>query len=664
MRIAASSTRLLPFGIAVLSLWIALGCSFASNAQERADVPLMHAMFQDHAVLQRDKPIRVWGHAKPAQQLRIALGGKTVRATADATGRWETQLPALKAGGPYTLTATADGITQTVSDVLVGDVWLCSGQSNMELQVWRSLDARAEIDGARADTIRLLTVPPAGSVLPLETFSTPTQWKKVSPDTLRDFSAACFYFARELQKTVDVPMGLVNSAWGGSRIEAWTSGQTLRARGGYRDELDVLEKYATDPLAATARWGELWGRWWLGRAGTKAGDEPWSSTYSPDEEWRNAPLGLGAWEHWGVRELADYNGMVWFRTQVRLTAQQAAQKAELLLGSVDEIDMAWVNGRGIGSTYAPGSGREYPLPDNLLRAGENVVVVNALDTYREGGMSGPLSAYALKLQDGTRVPLDGGWKYRMAPGPDSPPSAPWQTAAGLSTLYNGMIAPLGRYGFRGALWYQGESNTTQGLDYRVVLENFRSDWRARFGGDLPLLVVQLAGYGMPNTQPTESDWAALREAQRQASVADTNTGLAVAIDIGDRYDLHPPNKQELGRRLARAARHVVYREKLPASGPVPLSARHVDGAVVVGFGDVTEKLIAYGAAGPVGFELCGAEAGSCRYANAEIRGHDVFLRAPAAASATRVRYGWADSPVVTLFDGAGMPAGPFQIEIP
>lgn len=666
MKPVASSVQLLPRRVGGLLAAVAFGfAAWAAKAEEPANAPLFHAMFQDHAVLQRDKPIRVWGRAKPAQRVQVALAGKKAHANADGQGYWEVRLPALKAGGPYTLTATAGGTSQTVGDVLVGDVWLCSGQSNMELQVWRSLDARAEIEGAHGETIRLLTVPQTGSVVPLETFTAPTRWEKVTSDTLRDFSAACFYFARELQKTVDVPIGLINSAWGGSRIEAWTSSAGLRTSGEYNDDLDVLAKYATGPLEATGRWGELWGRWWLNRAGTRPGDEPWNPAYSASNEWRSAPRDLGAWERWGVPELADYNGMVWYRTKVRLTAEQAEQKAVLLLGSIDEIDMTWVNGRAVGSTYGPGSSREYPLPENLLHAGDNVVVVNALDTYRDGGMDGPASAYALQLQDGTRVPLDGGWKYRMAPGLDAPPSAPWQTAGGLSTLYNGMIAPIGRYGLRGVLWYQGESNITQAGSYHARLQDLRNDWRARFGADIPLLIVQLAGYGMPNTKPAESAWAELREAQRKAAAGDPHTGLVVTIDIGDRYDIHPPNKQELGRRLARVARHLAYGEKkLAPSGPVPLSARRAGDSIVVGFGEVSGPLVAYGAYAPIGFELCGVGPGSCRYADAEIRGHEVILRAPGAASATRVRYGWADNPVVTLFDGAGLPAGPFEIRIP
>jgi sialate O-acetylesterase len=227
-----------------------------------------------------------------------------------------------------------------------------------------------------------------------------------------------------------------------------------------------------------------------------------------------------------------------------------------------------------------------------------------------------------------------------------------------------MIAPIGRYGLRGVLWYQGESNITQAGSYYARLQGLRNDWRARFVADIPLLIVQLAGYGMPDTKPAESGWAELREAQRKAAAGDPHTGLAVTIDIGDRYDIHPPNKQELGRRLARVARHLVYGEKLPPSGPVPLAAKRDGDSVVVSFGDVSGPLVAYGSHTPIGFELCGAKPASCRYADAEIRGHDVVLRAPAARLATRVRYGWADSPVVTLFDGAGLPAGPFEIHIP
>jgi len=630
--------------------------------------PLLHPMFQDHAVVQRGQPVRVWGTAQPGETVKVELAGKRAKARAGDDGRWEAQLPALKAGGPFTLTASAGQQRQVVQDVLVGDVWLCSGQSNMELQVWRTLDARAEIAGADNDRIRLFTVPQVAEVVPAANFSQPVQWQPVDSDSVRDFSAACYYFARELQKTVDVPMGLVNAAWGGSRIQAWISGEALRKLGGYDAELDVLARYAQDPVAAVGDWGQLWQRWWSSAPGVAAGDQPWAEG-APMGTWRDAPAQLGAWERWGVPELAAFDGMVWYRTTVELTAAQAAQDAVLAMGPSDEIDMTWVNGRGVGSTYGAGGGREYRLPAGLLHAGTNTIVVNVLDTYRDGGLAGPASAHALHFADGSQAPLDGGWKYRVVP-PEAgtPPRAPWQSAAGLSTLYNGMIAPLGNFGLRGALWYQGESNTFEHDRYADLLRALRGDWRNRFGADLPMLLVQLPNYGKPATAPGESDWAAMREAQRQVAAEDPRTGMAVAIDLGERNDIHPSNKQELGRRLARAARHLAYGEKLAPAGPVPVSVSRNGDAVVVTFGDVTGALVAYGADGPIGFEVCGADAGSCRYAGAEIWNNRVTLRAPAAHAATRVRYCWADSPVCTLYDsngdGTGLPAGPFELPIP
>lgn len=653
-----------PGSIAPLLGAMLAAASFAAPAAEGRGAPLLHTMFQDHAVLQREQPIRLYGRAQAGEEVKLSFAGKRTRARADADGRWSATLPALKAGGPYTLTARAGGATQVVNDVLVGDVWLCSGQSNMELQVWRSLDARAEIAGASSDTIRLLTVPQDGAVTPQETFQRPVAWNTVNSDSIRDFSAACYYFARELQKTVDVPMGLVNAAWGGSRIQAWTSGPALRATKLYNDELDVLALYATDPVGAIGRWGDVWARWWKARPDFKAGDEPWSATYAPGKDWRTAPRDLGPWEKWGVPDLAQFDGMVWYRTTVKLTAQQAQQDAALALAPADEVDMTWVNGVAVGSTYGAGSGREYLLPRGLLKEGENVVVVNVLDTYRDGGLSGPASAHAFRFKDGSSVPLSNPWKYRAVPGSDWPPRAPWQTAAGLSTLYNGMIAPLGRYNLRGMLWYQGESNTFEAARYRDLLRTLRDDWRSRFGADAPWLIVQLPNYGQPRSKPAESDWAQLRAAQRTVAADDANSGLAVTIDIGDRYDIHPSNKQEVGRRLARVARHVVYGEKIAPSGPVPQAVRRAHDGIVVTFGDSTGDLVAVGADGPIGFELCGTATGSCRYADARVWGNTVTLRASNASDATRVRYCWADAPVCTLFDGAGLPAGPFEMSLP
>ncbi|HTJ20267.1 MAG TPA: sialate O-acetylesterase [Steroidobacteraceae bacterium] len=636
-----------------------------------ANAALLNPVFQDHAVLQRDKPINVWGDASPSETLSVSLGSQTASAQADERGRWHATLPATSAGGPYELVVrTQSGQDQTVSDVLVGDVWLCSGQSNMVLQVHRSLDSRSEIANSANDAIRMLTVPETSSPRPLDQFMQPVTWKVTSPATVPDFSAACFYFARELRKTVDVPMGLIVSAWGGSRIEPWMSEAALRAAGGNNDALDVLALYAQQPAAAHVRWGAMWEAWWLQRTQGRRESAPWA--IKPTGEWRVAPPGLGYWEQWGVPELASYDGMVWYRTTMSLSAQQAQQQAVLSLGRVDEMDQTWINGRPIGSAPAksqpdteaiilPGPARAYRLPRDTLKAGENVIVVNVLDTYSLGGLVGPVS---LQFADGSTVRLDNEWRYQIPPaGLEEPPRPPWDPTRGKTVLYNAMIAPLGDLSMRGVAWYQGESNTGTSASYEDLLARFMADWRGKFSAELPFLIVQLANYGQPPTAPVESGWAGVREAQRLAVANDAHAGLVIAIDIGERYDIHPPNKQEVGRRLARAARRVAYGEQIAPSGPVALSARKDGTSIVVTFGDVADRLITYSAREPIGFELCTRDANSCRYAKARIEGTRVVLDATALAVATRVRYCWADGPVCTLFDTARLPAGPFQIEV-
>ena len=648
----------------VLALAPGSALASASAAAPAGDAGITRALaldplFADHAVLQRDAPIDVRGGARPGARVRVTLAGREASAAADRDGRWRATLPALPAGGPHVLVARSDGAEARAADVLLGDVWLCSGQSNMELQVWRALDARAQIEGAGDERIRLFEVPKSGDPTPRGDFAGPAAWQPATPASVREFSAACWYFARELRKTVDVPMGLVSAAWGGSRIEAWTSGEALRRQGGHEAELRTLSLYADDPVAAAARWGDLWTAWYRdgGRTGT-----PWDGDAS-GEGWADAPVRLGAWERWGVPALADYDGMVWYRSQVVLDAAQADQSATLQLGPADEMDLTWVNGRAVGSTYGAGDARAYRLPHGLLHAGANTVVVNVLDTYREGGLAGPADAHALALADGSRIPLDAHWRWHAEQGAPTPPRAPWQTAAGLSTLHNGMIAPLRDLRLKGALWYQGESNTGEPDAYAAQLRALRDDWRRRFGDDLAFLVVQLANYGMPPIAPGESGWAGVREAQRAVARDDPRSALAVAIDIGERYDIHPANKQELGRRLARAARRAAYAEPIAPSGPAARAATRAGDTVAVAFDDVDGALSAAGGARVLAVELCGDAAGSCRYVDATADGTSLRIAVPPGTAPTRVRHAWADSPVVNLFDGAGLPAGPFELPI-
>ncbi|MFO7305528.1 MAG: sialate O-acetylesterase [Gammaproteobacteria bacterium] len=635
------------------------GLLSASAMASSSPATLFHELFQDHAVLQRDRPIPVWGRAAPGEQVRVSIDGTEVVTHADANGAWKVELPALPAGGPYTLTAsTASGTTQVVSDVLVGDVWLCSGQSNMEMPTRAALNFWAESARAANDSIRLLTVARDTSATPKSTFSTPVRWQPTTSEAFADFSATCFYFARELQQHVKVPMGLIHASWGGSRIEPWMSAEALRAAGGFDEMLEILALKDTRPAEAIRRWGAVWERWWKSRVPSS---QPW--TGEKQGSWRPAPRELGHWEQWGDPELAAFNGMVWLRAVVELSPAQARQGATLSLGKIDDVDMTWVNGRAVGSTAGPDTDRVYEIPKGVLKAGQNTIVVNALDLWGPGGPWGD-TPRALTLADGTSIPLDGKWEYQVVPpSVGEPPRAPWDVTAGLTMIANAMIAPLGSYRMRGVVWYQGESNTGEPERYETLLHDWMADWRARFGSDLSFLIVQLANFGQPPTAPTESGWAGVREAQRRAVARDGNAGLAVAIDLGDRWDIHPANKQQVGYRLARAARHVVYGEPITPSGPTPVRAVRSQDAIVVEFEHIDGKLVAYSSSHPIGFELCGAEPGSCEYALATIEGNSVRLVGSNVRNARRVRYCWADSPICTLYDNAPLPAGPFEVEI-
>lgn len=660
--------------------WTAAIAAMMSGKSWAASPALMHELFQDHAVLQRDKPIVVWGDALAGERVTIAFAGHEVAATADSEGHWTANLPAMSAGGPYVLEAhSASGARQTANDVLVGDVYLCSGQSNMGMQVRGASNSYSEIQNASNDSIRMLTVSQNISIRPLRNFLDPVSWKRTTPETVGQFSAVCYYFARELQKTINVPLGLIDSSWGGSKIEAWMSDAALRSVGGEEQKLDILKTFLSDPAKAGAQWGAVWESWWHGRPETRGITDPWS-TKAADASWRVVPAGMPAWEKWGVPELASYDGIVWYRTTIRLTAQQAKQRAQLSIGPVDEVDQTWFNGKPVGNTtgfkdataddvFAKnrsklGRSRVYYLDAGSLKSGDNVVVVSILDTWGFGGLYGPQEQRQLLLADGTTIPLNGEWRYQIAPsGLDTVPRAPWEAVAGLTTIRNAMIAPLRHYGLRGVAWYQGESNTEQPERYLPLAQAWMKDWREQFGADLPFLLVQLANFGDIPTKPLESGWAGVRESQRLATVKDAHAGLAITIDIGDPYDIHPANKQEVGRRLSRAARHVIYGEDIPASGPKPANARRQGSAVVVTFDDVTEALAAHSSNHPIGFELCTNDANSCRYATATIQQAQVKLESAEVTAPRRVRYCWADSPVCTLYDKSQLPAGPFQLAV-
>lgn len=612
---------------------------------------LLNGLFSDHAIVQRDRPLPVFGTAKPGETVTAAFAGQTLSAKAGPDGAWRVDFPATPAGGPYQITASSPSANASASDVLVGDVWLCSGQSNMEMQVGASGDAWNQINnGAPNDTIRMATIEKADGRAPAADYKKPPVWKLTNKDNVGAFSAACFYFARELQKTRKIPLGLVHASWGGSGIEAWMTPAALRKVGGYDEAIDVLNLSIKDPVAANRRWGEAIKGWWTARHPGGTTTAPWTGGGA----WTAAPEGLGVWERWGVPALADFNGVVWFKAQVELTAAQAKQAATLTLANIDEMDTTYVNGLGVGATSGSWIDRAYPLSGGTLKAGKNLIVVSAYDTYANGGMYGDNAKRALTLADGTRLPLTA-WTYQIEPknGP-AQPRAPWDTLAGVSTLYNGMLAPMGPYAYAGVAWYQGETNVGRDQTYAPLLNAFMAERRQGQAADIPFLVVQLANYGAFAEQPGTFATAALRDAQRRAVVADKHAGLAVTHDIGNPLDIHPGEKQEVGRRLALAARRV-YGEAV-TTGPEVVSAKRVGDTVVVTFAQVGGRLVARQSDRVIGFELCEA---TCRWADGKIDGNTVVL----SGAGTKVRFAWADSPVFNLFDASGLPAGPFEISV-
>ena len=643
-------------GLAGCMAVVALATASPGVAQRAEPRPLLlRGVFGDHAVFQRDRPIELWGEAHPGEQVTLTFAGATTRVRADRSGRWGARLPAQPAGGPYELVAAAGGARQALSDIMVGDVWLCSGQSNMELDVSRALNAPSELAGAADSELRLLTVGHDTGVAPVGEFATPVRWQAATPGSVADFSATCYFMARDLRRTRKVPIGLIDASWDGTSIDAWRSEAAVARDPGPNERLAILRAYRADPVEGNRRWGELWQQWWRSRNN----DQPWAEGAGGD--WRPVPR-LANWESWGDPALASFNGMLWYRTAVTLTPEQARRPASISVGWVDEVDQTWVNGVPVGNSYHPGSESIYVLPPGVLRPGTNSVVISVLDTYGAGGLVGPEQLRSIRFADGGAVPL-GGWSYRVAPPTvGTPPRAPWETNAGLSSIYNGMIAPLRTYGLRGVAWYQGESDASAAAGYAAKLASLMADWREQFKQpELPFLVVQLAGWGPSPTAPTESGFAQVREEQRRAVGADRNAALAVAIDLGDRSDIHPANKQDVGRRLARAARRIAYGEAVTPSGPEAASVRREAGRLVVEFRNVDGELVTYSGIRAIGFELCGAAAGSCRFVEGQAAGSRVVLED--SQPATRVRFCWGDSPVCNLYDRAGLPVGPFELAI-
>lgn len=623
-------------------------------ASSAAAAPTIDPQFGSHAVIQRGRAIMLSGTAAPNEALTVTFAGEVKRATADASGQWRAEFAPRSAGGPFAIHVAGGSGEASAEDIAIGDVWLCSGQSNMEYPLRRALNGDVEVQSAGDPLLRVMKVLQQLAGVPQLAFAKAPSWVPATPDSVKDFSAACYFLTRELRSSERVPIGAIDDTWGGTPIRAWMDEPAVRSSDG-ADVAATVDLYRSNPTAAVRQFGREWGTWWRKQTGDKAGQEPWNA--SDRLTWKPVPS-LTYWDSWGP-EWKAWIGAAWLRERVTLTRAEAPRAATLSLSAVDDIDQTFVNGVAVGGKNDPSNPRTYPIPKGVLKPGMNEIMVYARNAWGQGGLTGPADKFALLFADGHSKPLTAGWRYsRIADSVGQPTVAPWEGSSGVSTIYNAMVAPLSPLGVKGVAWYQGEADVGQsGYDRRVAA--WMANWRTQFRDQqLPFLIVGLAGWGKPVSHPTESGWAATINEQRLGVERDPHAALASAIDLGEPNDIHPANKQEVGRRLALAAHSLVYRDG-GALGPLPVKAVRQGNSVVVGF---TKPLQVLSGASANAFELCGPSVGSCRYAEARVTGNSVIISGDGQPAA-RVRYAWADYPIVNLYDQDMLPVPVFELPI-
>jgi sialate O-acetylesterase len=634
--------------------------------QADAEKPFLHPLFNDHVVLQRGVRFPVWGWTTPGSRVAVEMRGKTTTAVADAGGRWIARLGPFDAGGPFTLTVKGTQ-TVTLNDVLVGDVWLASGQSNMEMGITQVNDAREEVAHADYPRIRLFQVPKIAATSPRTTVN--ARWLVCNPTNIAaggwgGFSAVAYFFGRRLHEELNVPVGLIHTSWGGTAAEGWVSSETLSELKEFVPAVNNLEKTWADATRPPADYDKALDDWWSKNDPGSAAKPAWSEPSFDASGWKRMRLP----QFWEDAGLPAYDGVVWFRRTFELPSDWTGKDLLLSLGPVDDRDTTYVNGVRVGALSQWDAPRSYRVSAGLLKPGTNTIAVRVLDTGVGGGIYGKPEQLKIELADGGASPvsLAGEWSYRasvaLAELQTQPPQQGGNDFSVPVIRYNGMIAPLLPYAIKGAIWYQGETNVGRAAQYERIMATLIRDWRTRFqSGDFPFLVVQLANYLERRDAPVDSDWARLREAQLHVSRNVAHAGLAVTIDIGDAKDIHPKDKQDVGTRLALAALANVYGRKLEYSGPayrrmkvegerVRLSFDHAEGGLVARDG---ERLKGFAVAG---------EDGRFVWADAIIEGGEVVVSSPEVKKPTAVRYAWADNPAANLYNRAGLPASPFRTD--
>ncbi|HTH55011.1 MAG TPA: sialate O-acetylesterase [Cyclobacteriaceae bacterium] len=613
-------------------------------------------LISDGMVLQRDAKVKLWGWATPHEKIKLEFSGQQLKTEADALGHWVIVLPKQKFGGPFDMAFSASNEIK-LKNILFGDVWLCSGQSNMELTMDRLRDKYPDaIANAGNPEIRQFLVPDAYDFeKPNEDVSN-GEWLSVNQQTIAKFGAVGFFFAAELYAKYKVPIGLINAALGGSPADAWISEGAIKKFPEHYEELikfknkKLIEEIETADRKNSSEWFKFLNQ-------TDHGLKLWSTENFDDSDWP----ALNIPGYWADGPLGNKNGAVWFRKEINVPKSMTGIAAKLLLGRIVDSDSVFINNEFVGATsylYPP---RRYMLKSSILKEGRNVIAVRVINSSGKGGFV-PDKPYSLIVGTDS-IDLKGNWKYKLG--------AEMKPLAGSTTirwkpvgLYNAMIAPLTNYVIKGALWYQGESNTKNPSEYFPLMQTLIGDWRAKWGeGDFPFLLVQLANFMEEKKEPAESAWAEVRQAQLH-TLKIPNTGLAVAIDLGEWNDVHPLNKKEVGRRLALQAMDVCYHEKnIVPSGPLFKSVKKSGDRLIISFkyDDGLKPLFGnelnY-------FSIAGADK-KFVWAEAKIEDNKVVVTSERVPNPQFVRYAWADNPIgANLVNRELLPASPFEASVP
>ena len=627
---------------------------FARNSTETqaGPLPLISPIFGDNMVLQRDKPDAIWGWADPGQSVKVEIAEKSASGVAGPDRRWQVKIQPPAVGGPYTLKVTG---SQTIElhNVMVGDVWLCSGQSNMQFALQQALNGPEDIKAANNPDIRYFTVSQHATYHHADVPG--GAWRVISPETAGRVSAVAYYFARRVQHELHIPIGLVIAAVGGTPAESWTSAAALRKLKDFDVPLAELQR-VTD--AGGPEYGNYVMHWYdTYDKGTK---EKWFAPDFDSSGWKAVDV-PGGFADLGV---PDTPAVVWFRKEIELPDPVPTGRNMVLLGIIEKMDTVYVNGREVGGSAWVENPRAYFVPPGVLKPGKNTIVIRVFKTQPNGGFMSKAEGLHLVLADKTDIPLAGKWQAKVAVDARPPHPLPigyqnWPVMP--SVLYEGMVAPLVPLSITGTIWYQGEENSERGYEYRKVLPAMIADWRSAFEqGNFPFYIVSLPAYKQRSATPIDDAWAETRESQAITAATVPNTCLAITIDTGDADNIHPKEKVPVGDRLARCALANNYGKKILFQGPTLRSVDRRSGSIVLHFSHADGGLIAKG--GKLAEFSIAGEDRKWVWADARIQGDTIVVSSPLVLSPKEVRYAWQSNPEATLFNGEGLPAAPFRTD--